>query len=275
MAGIRKRIRHCGVYGHRAKYIQVSCFPYSGNPLPKGRGRKVEVSTPKQKKLNEKRGRRFFEAVVHANFTDGDYFVHLSYDNEHLPENLAKAQQQVRNYVNRMNYQAKKKDLPPVVAVWVTEQGKRSGRIHHHMLIKTELPRELVEDLWRAGFCNADRLKLKNRKNGLAAICQYMAKSQKTMKEQGASRSWAKSGQLIRPWDSINDNPRMMSHKKMALLKELPEDSEQAKAIFEADNPGYELMSLEKEYREEIGQWYFFARMELKQEPEKGREKCT
>ena len=55
-----------------------------------------------------------------------------------------------------------------------------------------------------------------------------------------------------------------MSNKKMELMKDLPEDSEAMKQIIESDNPGYELEEVEKEYREDIAQWYFFCRMKLK-----------
>jgi len=51
----------------------------------------------------------------------------------------------------------------------------------------------------------------------------------------------------------------------MNLVKDLPEDSEMLKQIIEKDNPGYELENIEKEYREDVSQWYFFCRMKLKQ----------
>ena len=60
----------------------------------------------------------------------------------------------------------------------------------------------------------------------------------------------------------------------MSLMKDLPEDSEVMKKIIEDDNPGYELDEVEKEYREDIAQWYFFCRMKLKPR-KKGKEDCT
>ena len=48
-----------------------------------------------------------------------------------------------------------------------------------------------------------------------------------------------------------------------AALVELPEDAEQIKAIIELDNPGYELIRVEKKYCEEEGNWHFFCRMQL------------
>ena len=55
-----------------------------------------------------------------------------------------------------------------------------------------------------------------------------------------------------------------MSRKKMALMKDLPEDSSYMSQLIERDNPGYELIDVEKEYREDTSQWYFFARMKAK-----------
>lgn len=257
MGKIRKRTRHCAPYGHRAEYIQVSYFPYTGRPMPKGRARKQEMSTPKQKRLNNKNSRRKFEAIVKANFGKGDYMLSPNYNPENEPQSIEEAQRQVYNYIKRLNYAAGKRGLPKVKALWVTEQGTKSGRIHHHILIKTELPRELLEEKWGKGYCNADRLQM-TRKNALEGIAQYMMKSPK------GNRRWNGTHNLVNPWESTNDNPRMMSARKMETLKQIPEDSERARAIIEGDNPGYTLTSLEKEFREDIGQWYFFARMELK-----------
>ena len=253
---IRKRTRHCGSYGHSAKYIQVSYFPYTGRPMPEGRARKQAMSSPQQKRLNSKNAIRKCEAIIKANFGQDDYLLSPNYNPEHEPATIEDAKREVKNYINRLNYSAKKMGLPKVKALWVIEQGTKSGRIHQHILIKTDLPRDFLEKKWGRGYCNADRIQM-NRKNALDAIAQYMMKSPK------GNRRWNSTHNLVQPWESVNDNPRMMSRRKVETLREIPVDSERARAIIEGDNPGYIMTSLEKEYREEVGQWYFFARLEL------------
>ena len=263
MSGNRKRTRHCGRYGARAEYIQVSYFKYTERGTRQGRGRqrKFEASTPKQRNLNEKRSKRYFEALVLSNFHKDDLHVTVTYDDENRPADLKKAMKAVENYIRRLNYTRGKAGLPSVRYVCVTEEGATNGRIHHHFIMDGDLDRDTVEKRWGLGYCNADRIQ-PDRKNDIAPLIGYLSKDPKGRKR------WSSSHNLVRPWESINDNPRMMSSKKMALMKDLPEDSESMKQIIEADNPGYELDRVEKEYREDTSQWYFFCRMKRRKQSE-------
>ena len=259
MSGNRKRTRHCGRYGTSAAYIQVSYYKYTerGTRRGKARQRKHETSTPKQKNLNDKRSRRYFEALVLSNFGKGDLHVTVTYDGANKPADLKTAMRQVDNFIKRINYARKKEGLPSVKYICVTEEGN-NGRIHHHFIMDGQLDRDAVEAKWGKGYCNADRIQ-PDKKNDIAPLIGYLSKDPKGRKR------WSPSHNLTKPWDSINDDPRNMSNRKMELMKELPEDCDQMKKIIEADNPGYELQEVEKEYREDIAQWYFFCRMKKKQ----------
>ena len=261
MSGVRKRIRHCGRYGIQSDFRQVAYYSYTPTRAPTGRRRKSQTSTPKQRALNNKRSVRYLEALTHANFGRGDLLLGLSYAEEHAPENEAEAKKEFGNFIRRLNYRRKKKNLPPARWIAVTEIGKK-GRIHHHVIVDAALDRDEVEAIWGRGYANTKRLRPDPRE-GLLPVIGYIAK---TFKEDGrpkGRRKWDCSKNLIRPWDSVNDNPRMMSGRKIRLMKDLPEDSERMRQIIEADNPNYELIGVEKEYREETGGWYFFCRMKL------------
>lgn len=262
MGGIRKRITHCGRYGRRSDFIQAAYFSYTPPRMPKGRRRKCEVSTPQQRALNNKNAVRYLEAITHANFGKDDLLLGLSYSPEHLPRDEAEAKKQFGNFIRRLNYQRKKKKLPPAKWIVVTEVGKK-GRIHHHVIMDGQLDRDEVEAVWRRGYANTRRLQ-PDHKQGLLPVIRYIAKTFKEDGQPKGRRKWDCSKKnLIKPWASINDDPRMMSKKRIRLMKDLPEDSEQMKQIIEADNPCYELISVEKEFREDTGQWYFFCRMKL------------
>ena len=259
MSGIRKHTRHCGRYGFSAQHIQVSYFRYTdtGKRRGKARQRKHEATTPKQRSLNQKRSKRYFEALVLTNFQKGDLHVTVTYDDDNKPADMKEARKQVDNFIKRVNYTRGKKDLPPVRYVCINEESS-TGRIHHHFIMDGALDRDIVEERWGKGYCNGDRIR-PDRKSDLAPLIGYLSKDPKGRKR------WSSSQNLIKPWDSVNDDPRMMSSKKMNLVKDLPEDSEMLKQIIEKDNPGYELENIEKEYREDVSQWYFFCRMKLKQ----------
>lgn len=261
MSGVRKRIRHCGKYGVQSDFRQVAYYSYTPTRAPTGRRRKNQTSTPKQRALNNKRSVRYLEALTHANFGRGDLLLGLSYAEEHAPKDEAEAKKEFGKFIRRLNYHRKKKNLPPARWVAVTEISKK-GRIHHHVIMDAALDRDEVEAIWGRGYANTKRLR-PAPKEGLLPVIGYIAKTFKEDDRPKGRRKWDCSKNLIRPWDSINDNPRMMSRKKIRLMKDLPEDSESMRQIIEADNPNYELISVEKEYREDTGQWYFFCRMKL------------
>lgn len=263
MGGVRKKVRHSSRWGKKAPFIQVSYFPYTKRRR-KGRNKRFLESSPKQKKLNDKRSKRYFESLVRANFGKGDICIHPTYDDEHNPKDENEVKRKFQNFIARINYHRRKKGLPKAKWVAVTEIGKQSGRVHHHILMDGALDRDTVESLWRQGFCNADRLR-PDKKHGLSAIICYL------MKDPNGRRKWNSShGNLVKPWTTVNDRPHAMSKKRLRSMAELPEDSEAMRQTIERDNPGYALLDVEKEFRDDTATWYFFARMKLKNPEDAG-----
>ena len=259
---VRKIIRHCGKYGVSSLYIQVSYFPYNADKKITVRQRKHQVSTPKQRELNNKRAKRYLEALIYSNFGKGDLRVDLTYSPENMPKNEKEAKKEIQNFIKRINYRRKKLELPNAKYIVVTEIGK-NGKIHHHLIMDSLLDRDTVEEVWGKGWANTRRLQ-PDAKMEMTAIIKYLVKDFRSERETANKRKWESAQNLVKPWETINDEPRMMSKKKLRLMKDLPEDCQSIKDIIEADNPNYELMNVEKEYREETGQWHFFCRMKLK-----------
>ena len=83
---IRKRFRHCGRYGVRSVFAQVSYYMTTGQRILRGDWqRKYETAIPKYRRTNSKRAVRYLEALVHCNFGEGDLLLNLTYDDENLP----------------------------------------------------------------------------------------------------------------------------------------------------------------------------------------------
>lgn len=272
---IRKHVRHCGIYGTRANYIQVSYFPYT-TPKKSPRRRKFQASTPRQRELNSRNAQRELEALLSTNFDQGDLLLGLSYSDENMPEDAAGAKRKFHNFIVRLNRRRKKLGLDNARYIVVTEVSAK-GRIHHHVIMDSDLDRDQLEEIWGQGYANTKRLK-PDPQRGLLPVVGYIAKTFRVNdKNPQRSRRWDCSHNLKKPWDSINDDPRMMSKKKMRQMETLPEDCEEIKRIIEADNPCYKLISVEKEYCEDTGAWHYFCRMRLSQEyvkTERRRTKC-
>ena len=266
---IRKIKRNSSKKNTRADYIQVSYFNFSEGALPGWAPRKYRESTPKQKRLNAKKAKRYFEALVEANFKGNrDLVVHPTFSEDNYPESEEQAHKLVKNWIARLNYRRKKLGLPNSKYIIVFEKSPR-GRMHFHVLMDGQLSREEVENKWQLGYCNADRLR-SDPKIGLQKIISYLSKGGET--DEKNSKRWISSKGLIKPWVSCSKNTKI-SRKRFEVLKSIPEDSELLRVTIERDNPGYELQDVERSVSEETGQMYLFCRMRLKKvEKKKGPE---
>lgn len=246
----------------RSVFAQVSYYMTTGQRILRGDWqRKYETAIPKYRRTNSKRAVRYLEALVHCNFGEGDLLLNLTYDDENLPEDEKAAKKMFSRFMDRVNYRQKKMGLENAKWVSVIETAKK-GRIHHHAIIKCGLGRDELEKVWGNGRANTKRLQ-PDRKEGLGAVVKYIAKEFIDDDKPKNKRSWDCSKNLIKPWDTVNDNPRMMSRKKFNLMKEIPTDCECMKQMIEGDNPGYELVEVERTKMEQTGEYHFFCRLRL------------
>ena len=246
----------------RSYFAQVSYYMTTGQRILRGNWqRKYETAIPKYRKTNSKRAVRYLEALVHCNFGEGDLLFSGTYDDENLPKDEKEAKKLFSRFMDRVNYRQKKMGLENAKWVSVLETTK-SGRFHHHVIIKCGLDRDTLEKIWGYGRANTKRLQ-PDRKEGLAGVVKYIAKEFIDDDKPKNKRSWDCSKNLLKPWDTVNDNPRMMSQKKFNLMKEIPEDCEVMKQIIERDNPGYELVEVERTHIGETGEYHFFCRLRL------------
>lgn len=268
MNSIRRIRRHASGMNKKSEFMQVMYLDFdSPNGDHLKRGRKIyKESMPKQKKMNEKRARRYFEALIEANFKGGrDLVLHPTFDKDNYPESEEEAKKRVQCFLRNLNGKRKRRGLGNAKYIIVFEISKR-GRFHFHIIMDGELDRDTVEATWKYGFCNADRLKADPRE-GLTAIINYLAKGGNNPKTKDGERSkwekrWIPSKGLIRPW--ISESKSSISRKRFNTIVQLPEDSELFIETIEKDNAGYFVQSVEKSYNEQTGHWYIFCRMRLK-----------
>ena len=206
---IRKIIRHCGKYGISSPFIQVSYFPFNADKKITTRQRTHQVSTPRQKDLNTKRAKRYLEALIYANFGKGDLRVDLTYSPENMPKGEKEAKKEIQNFIRRINRRRNKLGLPNAKYIVITEIGK-NGKIHHHLIMDALLDRDTVEEIWGKGWANTRRLQ-PDQKTGMTAIIRYLTKDFQSERMTANQRKWDSSQNLVKPWETINDDPRMMS----------------------------------------------------------------
>ena len=268
---VREKKIYCG-----PEYLEVDIYNYTKTEeenARRGRRSKKEIeSTPKQIDWNERNSRRRFLQLVHTNFGVGDMHVTLTYSDSNLPPTRECAEREEKNFLRRVAYTRKKKGLPPLKYISIPacafqKDGITPARMHHHIILNGGLDRDTVEDLWRKrkrggqkmgdkiGYANADRLQ--PEENGLAALCEYLARQAGGKKRWSGSQNLDKpekeirnqddpprentsrfsaSANIKRPWSRTNDHS--FSRKKVEEIAKSPP----APAYWAQRYPGYELM---------------------------------
>lgn len=266
--GIRQKIIFCGKYESTKKveHIEIDLIPYTGRKKRPGkRAKKEKISEPKQKNLNDKNAKRYFNQLIKSNFTEDDYLVHLTYNKNNYPASEEDADREVRNYLRRVERYLKKNGLPELKYIQVTETGSKSGRLHHHLFISGNIRRDVLEDLWRRpkkagqkkpesiGWVRAERI---NLENDMEDIAEYLLKDPKGKKR------WKQSQNLIKPWVRTNDS--RYSRSMIDRIALLPSDCESVKRFFGFKYPGYALRSCRPVWNDEIKRWSIYLTMRLK-----------
>jgi hypothetical protein len=267
---VREKKIYCG-----RNYLEVDVYNYTKTEEKARRGRrsKKEVeSTQRQVDWNERNSRRRFLQLLHTNFDEGDIHITLTYSPGNLPPTRGDAEREEKNFLRRVAYLRKKKGLPPLKYISIPscaykKDGETPARMHHHIIMSGGLGRDELEGLWRKrrrggqkagdkiGYANADRLQ--PQENGLAALCEYLAKQGGGKKRWSGSHSLEKperevrdqndpprepasrfsaSANLEKPWSRTNDHS--FSRKEVQRISSAPPDP----AYWERRYPGYALM---------------------------------
>ena len=202
-------------------YMEMEMFNLSPQKKPFNRAKKVKESTPAQKNLNDKKSKRQFRRILHENFTKGDLALHLTFDEDHLPKTEKDALRLISNFIRVIRRMWEKK-FPgrPFKYVYVfSEVDGETGEIvrkHFHMIMSGGLIREDIEDKWKYGYANADRLRF--TETGIEKLANYM------IDQACGKRRWKGSNNLVKPEPVVSD--RAISKADIEKIRRNPDDTE-------------------------------------------------
>lgn len=228
---------------------KISTYPmFDIREKYKSRKQKKKQSRKEQKDWNEKNAKEYFIAKAHCNFDTSDYVWHITLDNENRPNTLEEAEKMFRNLIIKVNRWRKKRELPRARYMAVIEYGE-SGKLHWHILIDGKLHRDILEEAWKKGSSNVDRIK--QNEEGFKDLCKYMLKDPKGKKRYKPSR-----GNLVEPpTPTINDNK--FSRREMIKMS----TSWPTKEEIEKWYPGYILTKFDIKVDEVYGGIYMNIEM--------------
>ncbi len=177
-------------------YVECDIIPYTENQAQYWRDgkrkKRVNHSSIKQQKANEKHSKRHFLQLVNGNFENNDYFVTCSYSAE-APE-YDTAKKDLQRFVGRLKDLYKKHNTE-FKYIAVIEQGKRHKRLHIHIIIPKGVPSEEIKKRWKKGNCDV-RLLFggSDEGGGFKKLTQYLTKNRPMN-----SRRWQGSKNLKQP----------------------------------------------------------------------------
>ena len=171
---------------------------------PRERRTKQSASSYARQVLNFNASWQELELLLAANFGRRDWWVTLTYDDDHLPADRSAAQKAFTNYIARLNRQLKKKGAE-LRYVYTTEEmpdepGGKS-RLHHHAVIGGEaLSAEEIKTIWGRGYVHVDRF-LDGSHDIYETRARYLVKERHpgVPGRKTGLRAWSASRNLKRP----------------------------------------------------------------------------
>lgn len=218
----REQVYVCG------EYMDADIYPVFQKPG--ARRKRCRPTSEIQTKLNQRNAEKKLTRLVHNNFTENDIALHLTYRNGEEPVDEADALRVLGNFIKRLKRRYKKagKELKYISC---TEYGKKTGRVHHHLIINGGYDRDEIEKLWGKGYANSKRLQFEE--DGVTGLARYIAKDKHFFKR------WNQSRNLVIPEPAQYDG--QLSMDDIAEIKEAIE-SKNAYQYFEERYPDFELV---------------------------------
>ncbi len=242
------------------EYKEVDIINAFTNKKFNGRGPKKELSSPKQKNLNDKNAWRYLCQLINTNFKDFyDFLLHLTFDEEHLPATMDEAISLVKNYMRRLNYRLKKMGKENCKYIIIpTDTSSKDGaivRIHFHIVLSCDLPREVILKQWSFGRKNLNELQ--GEKDKYQKLCEYLKKNVRS------GRRWISSLNLKKPMMKVpNDNK--YTARQVERIAKAPLDIE----FWEKKYPGWTLINSDSAYIAEYNDltgWSIYLKLRRKE----------
>lgn len=240
------------------EYLEIDIFPVF--EYQHGRRKKRKPTSEIQKKLNQRNAERKLIRLLNTNFTKKDIRFDLTYNNEHYPNSPEDAQKEMQNFLRRVKRYRKRHGLPELKYVAVTEVGKKTARLHHHIVMNGGIDINTLAEIWGRGYTTAKPLQFDEY--GIVGIATYL------VKEPILGKRWCASRNLEQPKTSSRDG-RIPKYK----IKEFYASGNDNREEIEKLYAGYSLADVKPYYNEINGGYYLTVRMYKKPAPKRKHER--
>lgn len=129
-------------------------------PNPNNRRRAVSISREDKKRANLKTSYEKLAMKVFANFSPGDWWVTLTYEDQYLPADREGSRVYWRKFMRNLR-KVRKSNGEALKYIYCTQLTTSNGgrRLHHHMILRFEddTDEDLIRKSWRWGTVNKIR----------------------------------------------------------------------------------------------------------------------
>lgn len=146
---------------------------------------------------NERQAKKRFTRNMNATFSSGGLYVTLTYDNENLPQSYKEAVQNLKNFIRVLRYK-----FPDAKIMAVTGYGRRSGRLHHHLVV-SGVEESFIVKKWNKGLITRiETLRAHNVYNGIDHGRDYTALAHYLFAhavDRGKGKRWVQTKNISQP----------------------------------------------------------------------------
>lgn len=162
------------------------------------RREKKRISSAAQKYINAKAQHDQLEFLLAANVLPGDWFVTLTYDDHHLPDNWDRAYKNMQAFCRKL-----RESRRPLKTIYFynierahySEDPACCHRWHHHFVVSGDVDMDELRSMWGRGIVNAHRLVL-DKDHTYGSLATYLLKE---ANEFAGKRGWRCSRGLAKP----------------------------------------------------------------------------
>ena len=176
--------------------VRMSCYTMQ---LPqdsgKARAEKAKLSSEARSKMNAITSWNKCRLTMAANFSIGDMFVTLTYDDQSLPSERAAAVKLLRRWVDniRAEYRRSGKALR---YIYTTENAHGDGRYHHHIVMnRIDNAKEVLQAHWPCGHIDIEYI----HDLDYSPLAKYFTKEGNDKGRKLGQQTWTPSRGLRKP----------------------------------------------------------------------------
>ena len=208
-------------------YAEVDLFETTDKEHTASTRRKRELATSiAQQKYNDMIARRYFCQLAYTNFGESDWAVTFTYDHNHQPApgDFDQVDRDWTNFTRRLKRFCKKtgreasKWMQVAEYSVVDEDGKVTGRHHHHVILQGNLTWQEIKDLWRdstgrpMGLVKVEPIDLTC--SSFERLTTYMTKARARIRTSVPTTCWSwTSSMAAEPRAAKTENPAPERHQ--------------------------------------------------------------